>query len=528
MSEDAGAASPGPRVAAAALLLAASVLLSRILGFVREAVLAYRVGVGGEADAFAAAFQLPDLLFHFLSGGALSIAFLPFYTRARTEGGDAEATRLLATVLGTLAVLSAAATAVLWWWAQPLVALQFPGFDAEKTSLTVRLTRIVLPAQVFFVVGGVIRAALMARGHFGAQAAGPLLYNAGVIAGGLLLAPTLGVAGFAWGALAGAAAGPLGAALVEARGRVRLGFRFAPHDPAFLRYLAAAAPLMVGVTLLTVDEWYGRWFGALAGEGTVATVVYARRLMLVPVALVGQAMATAALPALSQLVADARKAELAALVERTARVALGLALLAAAALAALAEPAVEAVYRRGAFEAGDVAPVAETLRLFALAVPGWVLQTVAVRPFYARRDFWRPMLLGTAVAGAAVPVYLALGPRFGAPGLAGAAAVAVSANALATLLYARGRHGAPALAPVLGSGARALAGALPAALAAHLAAAYAAESAIPGGAFLELAAGVAAFGAVAGLGVLAVGDAPLRDTLRRMARRLLRRGRGVR
>ena len=403
---------------AAALLLAGSVLLSRVLGFVREAVLAWRVGVGPETDAYYAAFQIPDLLNYFLAGGALSIAFIPFYTRTRERRGEEAARKLYATVLGTVGVLAVLATAVLWIWAEPLVAFQFRRFDAAQQALTVRLTRIVLPAQIAFATGGILRAVLMAHGHFRSQAAAPVLYNLGVIAGGVLLAPSLGVEGFAWGALVGAFVGPLGAALLEARGRVPLALRVAPGDRDLWRYLALAAPLMLGVTLLTVDEWYDRWFGQLVGTGAIAALFYARRLMQAPVAVVGQAVATAALPALSRLWSEGRREELDALVLRTLQASVALGVIAAGAMIALADPIVTLVYVRGAFEAADAGPVAWLLRVFCLAVPGWIAQQIGVRAFYARGDTWRPMLLGTAIALLAIPLYLALAPRLGAAGLA--------------------------------------------------------------------------------------------------------------
>ena len=202
---------------AAALLLAASVFLSRVLGYVREAVLAAQAGAGPDVDAYRAGFQLPDFLNYFLAGGALSVAFMPLYSRALSRSRE-DAERLLGTVLGTTGAFAVVATALLWWQAEALVALQFPRFDPERLALTVHLTRIVLPAQIFFITGAIVRAALMAEGRFGAQAAAPLLYNGAIIAGGFWLAPQLGVEGFAWGALVGAFLGPFAAGLWDARG----------------------------------------------------------------------------------------------------------------------------------------------------------------------------------------------------------------------------------------------------------------------------------------------------------------------
>lgn len=508
------------RVGAAALLLASSMLLSRLLGYGREALLAYRVGAGASTDAYYAAFQIPDLLNYLLAGGALSVAFLPLYAKELARGDDRAAEHLVATVLGTLGMVSLFLTILLWCFAEPLIALQFPSFDTETQALTVHLTRIVLPAQVFFVAGGIINATLLARNRFGAAAAAPLFYNGGIIAGGVFLAPRLedGIEGFAWGALVGAFVGPFLAPLFDAWRRVRLRVRFAPFDRVFLGYLVVAAPLMFGQSLLTVDEWYERWFGALLGEGTVAHLSYARRLMLVPVAVVGQAIAAAALPTLSRLWAEGRREDLDRLVLRTLQAGLGLATLAAAACVAMASDLVGLVYERGAFTAGDTTTVAAILSLLAFAVPAWIGQQIAVRAFYARGDTWRPMLLGTLVAVAAIPLYLSLGRRFDVLGLAAAGSIGMTANALATLLLARRLHGGPPLGALLASTARAAA----ISVVAGVAASWVTVDPAPistGGMLANLLAKGGVFALITLVGIPAIGGEAMRDTLRRLLRR---------
>lgn len=524
MEQAQASASAGRRVAGAALLLAGSVLLSRLLGFARDVVLAGIVGRNAQTDAYSAGFMLPDLLNHLLAGGALSVAFLPVYERIRKQRGAAAASRFTATALGTMGAITLALTAVLFVWADPLVAWQF-AFPPEVHALTVRLTRIVLPAQLCFVCGGIIRAALMADGHFRSQAAAPLLYNLGIIAGGVALARATGVEGFAWGALGGAVVGALGSALWEARGRVPFGLRVAPGDADFRAYLMLAAPLALGASLLTVDEWYDRWFGARLGEGTIATLRYARQLMLIPVALVGQAVATAALPTLSRYVAEGRRAELDRMVNRSLQASLALGVLLGAALFAVAGPAVAFVYVRGAFTPADAAPVVEALRVFACAVPGWIVQTLAVRPFYARGEMWRPMLLATVVSLAALPLYAALGPRLGATGLALAGTLSISLSALVTVAFARRWHGAPGLGALFGTFLRTLAAAAPAASAAWLASERVATHAGAGtlGSVLALAAAGLVFAALGLPLVWGLGDASTRDALAGLARRLRRR-----
>ena len=165
----------GPEVArsgaipAAAALLAGSVLLSRVIGVVRDVVLAEFAGISRATDAYNAAFQIPDLLNYLLAGAALSIAFLPLYTKRRGED-PAGAERFFGVVLGNMGALAVAATAVLFVFADAFVELLFGKFDPKTMAMTVRFMRIVLPAQIFFVAGGTIKATLLARGRFGLDA----------------------------------------------------------------------------------------------------------------------------------------------------------------------------------------------------------------------------------------------------------------------------------------------------------------------------------------------------------------------
>ena len=317
-----------------------------------------------------------------------------------------------------MGALTLVATVVLWWQADALVALQFPRFAPETQALTVRLTRIVLPAQIFFIAGGILRAALMVHGRFATQALAPILlqrrdHRRRALARPAAWAPRAS-RGARW---LGAAFGALGVAWLDARFglRSRARMRVAPFDPQVLHYLAVAAPLMLGLSLTTTDEWYDRWFGALLASGTVAHLAYARRLMQLPVAVVGQAIATAALPTLSRLWSEGQREELD---DRDADHA-----------ASRARPLrargrrqhrLRAADRRGrlprgAFGADDAAAVALLLQAFSIGVPAWVLQQIAVRAFYARNDTWRPMLLGTVVSLGSIPLYLvarsALGRR---------------------------------------------------------------------------------------------------------------------
>ncbi len=505
------------RLGAVAILLAASVLLSRVMGFIREMVLAAKIGLGPSADAYYAAFQIPDLLNYLLAGGALAVAFTPLYLRTLRHQGEEPAHELFKVVLGTLGFAVCLATGVLWFYAEALVDLQFGAFDQETRELTVSLTRIVLPGQIFFVAGGIVRAVLMAHGRFAAQAAAPLLYNGSIIVGGLV---SQSVEGFAWGALVGAVLGGWVFPAYDLRRVSRLGFRLAPLDPNFRIYLWGALPLMIGLSLTTVDEWYERFFGARLGVGVVAALAFARRLMMAPVAIVGQAVATATLPSLSALHAEGREREMNAILLATLRGTSVLALMAAGALFALAHPIIQLAYQRGAFDASDSERVSVLLTWMACAVPGWVLQQVAVRAFFARNEMWRPMLLSTVLSLGALPLYLKLGEVWGAEGLVLAGVLAISVNAGLTLGWARWRHAGPSLKPLFTTGFRGL---VITGLATGMAYWVQRGGAGTSGAIFDLALGVAVYIPTFILGVRVLGDDEMRGTLSRIGASLRRR-----
>ena len=437
----------GRRIAGAAGLLAGSVLLARILGYARDALFASEVGVGAGADAYFAAFMIPDILGYLLAAGAASTAVTPLYLkRLETQGREAAA-HFASVIVGSVGLLSIALTLVLWLFAEPLIRIQFPDFDASTLADTVRFMRIVLPAQIFFLTGGILRGVLMAHGHFWPQAWASVLYSAAPIVGGAALG---GAEGFAWGTLLGALIGqwaiPVWALrrLPGAVGRMRVGL----FDGDFREYVWLALPLMLGLGLTTVDEWYEKWVGAQIEVGAIAAITYARKLMMAPVGVVGQAVGAALLPALAALHQRKDDSGFEDLFGRTLRTTLALGIVAAGALWLLAEPVVELLYERRSFTSEDTAAVAGLLSVLAIAVPGWVVQQVGVRGFYARGEMWRAMSLSTVVALAVFPLYLLGGELRGVRGLAMASVCAISVNAVITLCWLRMRTGAPRLRPL--------------------------------------------------------------------------------
>lgn len=511
------ATSSGRAVVGAAGLLAGSVLVARVLGYLRDALFASQVGVGAGADAYFAAFMIPDILGYLLAAGAAATAVTPPYVRRLEQQGEQAAARFASVVVGSVGFASVAFTIVLWLAAEPLIRIQFPDFDAATLDATVRLMRIVLPAQIFFLTGGILRGVLMAHGRFWPQAWAAVLYSAAPIVGGLAMG---GAEGFAWGTLVGAAIGQWAVPVIALRGlpgavgRMRVGL----FDADFREYVWLALPLMLGLGLTTVDEWYEKWFGGQIEAGAIAAITYARKLMMAPVGVVGQAVGAALLPALTATVQRGDAIAFKQLFEQTLRTTLGLGVLAAGALALLARPLVELLYERNAFTAADTRAVTGLLLILAIAVPGWVVQQVAVRGFYARGEMWRAMILSTVVALAVIPLYLFGSQSGGLRGLAAASATAISLNAIITVVWLRGRTGAPGLRALLETLLRT-------ALVAGLGFSGAKvclsmTSMADAHGLVRLLAGGAIYGLIALVAARFIGDAPLRDGIDRILSRL--------
>ena len=196
-------------VFSATVVLMTSTLLSRIIGLVRVKYIVWLFGRGLEADAFNAAFVLPDMISYFLVGGAASITFVTILTRYREEGREQEGERSLSVILTTMYLVLGAAIVLAEIAAPWYVHWWFNGFDAQKAALCVSLTRILLPAQLCFFAGGVFGAVLLVRKRFSVQAVAPLIYRLGTIVGGILLVKRIGVSSLAFGTVAGAFLRPL-------------------------------------------------------------------------------------------------------------------------------------------------------------------------------------------------------------------------------------------------------------------------------------------------------------------------------
>jgi putative peptidoglycan lipid II flippase len=423
----------------ATLLMMSTVMLSRVVGYVREAYIAFAFGAGPQTDAYNAAFTLPDWLNYIVAGGAASITFISIYTRFLAEKREADAEKTFSVVITVMTAVMVLGTILTEIFAPQFVRWMFRGFSPAQMVLTVHLTRILLPAQIFFYVGGVVSAVLLSQRLFLFPALGPLLYNLFIILGGVMAGRALGISSLAYGAVAGAVAGPFLASVIGAA-RIGTGYRpsFDVTNPAFREWLWLSIPLMVGVSLVTADDWILRHYAA-AAVGAISRLNYAKRLFAVPIAVLGQATGQASLPFFARLFNEKRLKEFAGTVNDSVYRVAAASFLATAWMMAAAFPLIDLVYRRGRFSLFDTQSTAVYFFWFSLSLALWSAQGLYARAFYAAGDTLTPMAAVTIITAASLPVYSVLFHRYGVVGLAWASDVGIGTNllALALLLHLR-------------------------------------------------------------------------------------------
>ena len=423
----------------ATAVLMVSVFLSRIIGLVRVKYIMWLFGSGMQADALNAAFVLPDMISYFLVGGAASITFVTILTKYRETGREKEGEQSLSVILTTMYLVLGGAIVLAEIFAPWYVRWWFNGFDAEKAALCVRLTRILLPAQLFFFAGGVFGAVLLVRKQFNVQAVAPLIYNLGTIVGGVLLVRQLGVSSLAIGTVAGAFFGPFFLNWFFAR---REGTRYRPildwHDEGLREWVRLSLPLMAGASLVTADSWIIAHFASRIG-GAVSQFNYAKQFFTAPMAVLAQAAGAASMPFFASLWAKENRFEFANVVaDSVSRVAC-LGLLAASAMIALGKPAIDLVFTGGRFSVVDAAQCAAYFSVFSISMSLWSAQAIYSRAFYAAGNTFTPMAAGTIVTLVSLPIYMGLFHAFGAMGLAIASniGIALQTMAIAGLLHQR-------------------------------------------------------------------------------------------
>lgn len=415
----------------AALLWGGSILLSRVIGLIREAAIGRMLGAGADADAYASSFVIPDFLNYLLAGGALSIVFIPIFQGHLARGDEEEGWRVFSITANFLLIALGVFTVVLWIFTPELVRVFVEGFPPEQFDRLTHLTRIILPAQIFIFVGGLLSGVLQSQDRHTLPALAPLIYGGSIVVFGLLLAPSYGAEGFSWGVLFGAAVGSFGLPFI---GCLRMGLRWTPTldltHPDFKRYLVKSLPIMLAFSVIVADDWLIKYFASFMGEGIVAQLSYGRQIMKVPMGVFGVATGVAAYPTVSRMVGEGRLKEGYALIVSSTRMVLVLAFTAQVGLTIAGAEVATVIYGTTRLSLEQLESIGMFTGAFCLGLAGWSAQTVLARGFYAMQKTWIPPALGTVVVFLALPIYLALGEGLGPLGLAITSSIAITTYVL--------------------------------------------------------------------------------------------------
>ncbi|EIC21345.1 murein biosynthesis integral membrane protein MurJ [Thiorhodovibrio frisius] len=428
-------AEPSASLAGSVARVGGGTLISRLLGFARDLLIARLFGASQATDAFFVAFRIPNLMRRLFAEGAFAATLIPALTHA---GGqhlqDQDSTRkLISEFTGSLTALLLLITGLGLLAAPLLVWLLAPGFSAEtqQLQLTTALLRLTLPYLLFIGLTALAGAVLNSYEHFAIPALTPALLNLSLIGCALLLAPRLEqpVFALAWGVLFGGVA----QLALQVAALARLGLLVTPsinwHSPELTRLLAAMGPTLIGMSVTQINLLLDTLLASFLIAGSISWLYYAERLMDFPLGILGAALGTAILPRLARTHASGHRDDFNVTLDWALRWTLLLGLPAAAGLLVLAEPIIAILFRSDHFGAQDIHQAQRALMAYALGLPFFMAYKVVAPGFFSRNDLKTPLRIGLISMAANLLLSLLLMVPFGHVGLALATSLASALGA---------------------------------------------------------------------------------------------------
>lgn len=384
-----------PRLLRSTSTVAGMTLLSRILGFVRDVVLAQIFGAGAAMDAFIIALKLPNFMRRLFGEGAFSQAFVPVMSDLKADAPHESVQDFVNRVAGTLGLVVTLVVALFEVATPLIVAIFAPGFahDSERYLLTTHMLHITFPYLLFIVLTAFGGAILNTCQHFSTPAFTPVLLNVALIVAAWFWAPHASVPIYvlAWGLLIGGVAQlalQIPALLKKnLLPRPQLGFK----DPQVRRVMRLMVPALLGVSVMQVSLMIDNFFASFLPQGSISWLYYSDRLTYLPLGVIGVALATVVLPNLSRHHANKNDLHYSATLDWALRLELLVGVPAAVALFILAGPILATLVHRGAFDAHDVIMTRQSLCAFAIGLPAFMLIKVLASAFYSRKDIRTPV-----------------------------------------------------------------------------------------------------------------------------------------
>lgn len=422
-------------------------LTSRLLGIVRESVLASTFGAGATMDAFIVAFRVPNLLRDLFAEGAMTAAFVPTFTRTLHNRGKADAWRVGNLVLNALLLVTGGLVVVGMFIADPLTYLLAGDYrtDAGWLELTSTMTKIMLPFLPAIAIAVAMMGMLNSLRKFFIPALSPAMFNVATIACAIAAVPVMPRFGLppVLGLAIGTVLGGVGQILLQWPALRKEGFRYQPmvsfRDPDVKEILRLMGPGTIGVAAAPINVLVNTYLATSQGEGAASWLTYAFRLMYLPIGIFGVSVATAALPDISRQAGDKDNAGMRRTVSSALRLMLVLNVPATVGLIVLAYPIVELLLEYRRFDSADTRATAAALIFYAPGLLGYSAVKIMSPAFYAMKDSRTPVIISLVSVGANLGLNLLLVRLLGYRGLAMGTAIAAMMNAGLLIWVLRGR-----------------------------------------------------------------------------------------
>jgi len=372
-------------------IVTVSYLMSRVLGFYREIMLAKWTGLSEATDILDLAFVIPDFLFYLSAGGYLAITLIPLLNKQQED----KVNKYYLSLLYGLTIIFIILTLSTYF-----LRYQIANFlNVKNIEFFIEIFTPVVFSQLFFFIGAILMAFQYFKENFLYPALAPVIYNCSIIFFGWInsTSPEETVKGFAIGTLVGSILGHL---IIQLFGVIKSGLiiqYFLPNVKYLKEYLFISLPLIVGQSIAVIDEQLFRYFGSLLDTGSIASFRYARRIALLPVGIIAQAIGVASYPFLSKLFKNNKYDELKILVRK--QLVYLLVLNGALMVFGLvnSESIIKIVYQRGNFTAIETNTVSSIFFIICFAILPWSINQILTRTFYVQEEFWFPVVSGTLV-----------------------------------------------------------------------------------------------------------------------------------
>lgn len=368
-----------------------AMVLSRIIGYVRDMVIYARFGQNNLTDAYNAAFSIPDFLYYLLVGGALSSAFIPVFSSYIATREEEEGWHVASTIFNLIIILMLLGIGLGVVFTPALVQVLVPGFSPQNMALTIIMTRIMFIQTFFMALNGISMGILNSYQHFLAPATGSVLYNLGIIVVGLLLSPYIGVVGFAVGVVSGAALN----FAVQLPALYKIGLRYRPvidlRHPGVKKIGTLIIPVLIGLSVTHFNLFVNQNLGSTLPDGMISALRAAQRIMQLPIGVFAISIAVAVFPTLTGHVARKEKEDFKKTMSLGVRTIIFITVPSAIGLMALRTPIIRLLFQQGKFTPEDTEATAYALLFYCIGLFAYSAIQLLNRVFYSLQDTRTPV-----------------------------------------------------------------------------------------------------------------------------------------